>query len=204
MKQTDAVWRTLADHALAGQREWGSAADLAWKAGVGEKITYKALAKPIEIGAVTRHRRPLGGFSVTDPERVLALFAASRTLRDARQTTLDAAQALSATLTDYALGGTRAAVHHLGGRNTVADHATALIYAPIDTDVAGLPDGEGALIMTIDVTTLRSWDDGYTSPAQTYADLFAQAGWQASEFRRTLWRTWFSTDDWSRAENTDA
>lgn len=203
MKQTDAVWRTLADHALAGQREWTSAADLAWKAGVGEKLTYKALAKPIEIGAVTRHRPPVGGFSVTDPERVLTLFAVSRSLREAQRTTLSAAQDLTDTVTDYAIGGTRAAVHHLGGRNTVADHAPAIVYLPTDTDLTTLPAGEGALVVTVDPIVLRAWVDGYASPAQTYADLFAQAGWQASEFRRALWRSWFATDDWSRAEGAN-
>jgi hypothetical protein len=204
VKQTDAVWRTLADAALAGQREWSSAADLAWKAGVGEKLAYKALTKPTEIGAVTRHRPPVGGFSTTDPERVLTLLAANRTLRGARHTTLDAAQQLATTLADYAIGGTRAAVHHLGGRNTVADHAAAILYTPSDTDTSALPEGEGALVFTVDEATLRGWDDGYTSPAQTYADLFAQSGWQASEFRRQLWRTWFGTDDWSRAEERSA
>lgn len=203
MKQTDAVWRTLVDNALADRREWTSAAELAWRAGVGEKLTYKALVKPIEIGAVIRHRPPAGGFSVTDPERVLALFAASRTLRDARRTTLEAAQRLTDSIAEYAISGTRAAVHHLGGRNTIADHAPAIIYTPLETELSELPDGSGALVFTIEAATLREWEAGYASPAQTYADLFAQAGWQASEFRRALWRRWFSTDDWSRAEESD-
>jgi hypothetical protein len=203
MKHTNAVWRTLVDHALAGRREWSSAAELAWEAGVGQHLTYKALSKPSEIGAVTRHRPPIGGFSVTDPERVLMLFAASRTLREARMTTLEAAQQLTENLAEYGIGGTRAAVHHLGGRNTIADHAPAIVYAPVGTDVALLPEGQGALVVSIDATTLRGWSDGYTSPAQTYADLFAQAGWQASEFRRALWRKWFDTDDWSQAESVD-
>lgn len=203
MKHTDAVWRTLVDNALAGRREWSSAAELAWEAGVGQQLAYKALTKPSEIGAVTRHRPPAGGFSVTDPERVLMLFSASRTLREARMTTLEAAQQLTEDLAEYGIGGTRAAVHHLGGQNTIADHAPAIVYAPTGTDVAGLPEGKGALVVSIDSATLRGWSDGYASPAQTYADLFAQAGWQASEFRRALWRMWFSTDDWSRAEVVD-
>ena len=36
--------------------------------------------------------------------------------------------------------------------------------------------------------------------AQTYADLFAQPGWQASEFRRALWRKHFDVDDWSQRD----
>ncbi len=203
MKQTDAVWRTLVDHALDGHREWPSTAELAWEAGVGQQLAYKALTKPIEIGAVTRHRPPAGGFSVTDPERVLTLFAVSRSLRGATVTTLDAAQKLTVDAAAYAVGGTRAAVHHLDGRNTIADHGSAIVYVPTGSDLTHLPDGDSALVFTIDTSTLETWGDGYTSRAQTYADLFAQAGWQASEFRRALWRRWFSTDDWSRAEVAD-
>lgn len=203
MKQIDAVWRTLVDHALNGRREWPSTADLAWQARVGQQLAYKALTKPIEIGAVTRHRPPAGGFSVTDPERVLTLFAVSRTLRGATTTTVEAAHQLTARVAEYAVGGTRAAVHHLDGRNTIADHGSAIVYVPTGTDLAHLADGDGALVFTIDSATLEAWGDGYTSRAQTYADLFAQAGWQASEFRRALWRRWFSVDDWSQSESVN-
>src|SRR5680860_1681577 len=68
MRDIDAVWRTLADQALAGRRDWQNAADLAHEAGVGEKLNYKALAKPVSIGAVTRYSG--GGFSAVDPEPV--------------------------------------------------------------------------------------------------------------------------------------
>ncbi|MGV3733725.1 MAG: hypothetical protein ACO1N6_10045 [Microcella sp.] len=200
MKQTDAVWRTLVDHALDGRREWPSTAELAWHAGVGQQLAYKALARPIEIGAVTRHRPPAGGFSVTDTERVLTLFAVSRTLREATATTLEAAHELTERVAHYAVGGTRAAVHHLDKRNTIADHGAAILYVPTGSDLTHLPDGDSALVSTIDIPTLEVWGDGYTSRAQTYADLFAQPGWQASEFRRALWRRWFSVDDWSRGE----
>ncbi len=203
MKQTDAVWRTLADHALHGRREWPSTAELAWEAGVGQQLAYKALSKPVEIGAVTRHRPPTGGFSVTDPERVLTLFAVSRSLRGATSTTLDAAHQLTERVAEYAVGGTRAAVHHLDGRNTIADHGSAMLYVPTGNDLTQLPNGDSALVFTIDTATLETWGDGYTSRAQTYADLFAQAGWQASEFRRALWRRWFSVDDWASRESAD-
>jgi hypothetical protein len=75
-------------------------------------------------------------------------------------------------------------VRYLGGRNTVADHGPAIPYVPATVQVAGLPGGDEALVLTADLRTLDLWRDGYTSPAQTYADLFAQPGWQASEFRR--------------------
>ena len=198
MRATDAVWRTLADHALRGERHWKNTPDLAWAAGVGDKLAYKALQRPTGIGAVTRH--PAGGFSVTDPERLLTLFAAARSLTDARTTTLEAAQETLLHAPVYALGGTRAAAHHLGGRNTIAAHAPAIIYVPATVPLAALPPGHGALVFTANDHALTTWADGYTSPAQTYADLFAQAGWQASEFRRALWHAWFSVDDWARAE----
>jgi len=198
MRETDAVWRTLADAALAGRREWRNTGDLAWGAGVGEKLAYKALARPVAIGAVTRH--PGGGFSTTDPERITMLLAAARSLREAHRTRLEAAQDLVAQAPEYALGGTRAAAHHLGGRNATADHAPAIVYVPSGIDINALPRGEDALVFTASSHTLSTWSDGFTSPAQTYADLFAQPGWQASEFRRALWRKWFTVDDWSRAE----
>ena len=97
MRDTDAVWRTLADAALVGQRVWKNTGDLAWAAAVGEKNAYKALRKPIEIGAVTRHPAPAGGFSVTDPERVLTLFAAARSLGSAHRTRFEEAQQLAST-----------------------------------------------------------------------------------------------------------
>lgn len=198
MRETDAVWRTLADAALAGRREWRNTGDLAWEAGVGEKITYKALTRPVSIGAVARH--PGGGFSVTDPERITTLLAAARSLQTAHHTTFVAAKELVAHAPEYAISGTRAAAHHLGGRKVIADHAAAIMYVPSNVDISALPRGDGALVFTAEPHTLSTWRDGFTSRAQTYADLFAQPGWQASEFRRALWRAWFAVDDWARAE----
>ena len=198
MQATDLVLRTLADSGLDGQRSWKNVGDLAHAAGVGEKLAYKVLTRPVSIGAVVRH--PGGGFSVTDPERVLMLFSARRSLAGARRTTYEAAQTLIAGLDVYALGGTRAAAHHLGDGVMIADHAEAIVYVPEHTDLSFLSKGEGALVTTADAKSFRSWEDGYTSKAQTYADLFAQPGWQASEFRRALWREWFTVDDWSKAE----
>lgn len=202
MRETDAVWRTLADAALAGRRTWRNTGDLAWEAGVGEKLAYKALTRPVSIGAVTRH--PGGGFGTTDPERVVMLLAAARSLQDAVRTPFGAAQDLIRQASEYAIGGTRAAAHYLGGQNTVADHAPAIVYVPSTTALDVLPAGDGALVIATDSRLLAAWHNGFTSPAQTYADLFAQPGWQASEFRRALWRKWFAVDDWARAEAPDA
>lgn len=198
MQATDLVYRTLVDAALDKQRSWKNVGDLAWAAGVGEKLAYKALGRPTSIGAVTRHSG--SGFSVTDPERVLMLLATRRSLKAAKATTFYAAQSILADVSAYAIGGTRAAARHLGGTNTVADHAPALLYVQDDTELERLPAGGGALVLTIDARSLQAWTDGYSSRAQTYADLFAQPGWQASEFRRALWREWFAVDDWARAE----
>lgn len=200
MRATDAVWRTLADSALRGDREWKNTGDLAWRAGVGEKLAYKALLRPVEIGAVTRH--PGGGFSVTDPERVIMMLAAARSLRGARPTLFSATQDLLNLAPEYAIGGSRAASHHLGDRK-IADHAPAIVYVSNGLELGELPHGAEALVLHIDAHTLATWSDGFTSPAQTYADLFAQPGWQASEFRRELWRQWFAIDDWARAEHRD-
>lgn len=202
MKETDIVLRTLVDAALSGRRSWKNVADLAWEAHVGDKIAYKTLGRATSIGAIAKH--PGGGFSVTDPERILAILSARRTLSPVRRTSFDAAQSLLQELQAYAIGGTRAAVHHLGGPNRIADHAPAIVYVPEDTVLDGLPEGDDALIMVADSRALQSWTGGYTSKAQTYADLFAQPGWQASEFRRALWRDWFAIDDWTRAEMTIA
>jgi hypothetical protein len=202
MRATDAVWRTLADAALSGRREWKNTGDLAWEAGVGEKLAYKAMLRPAAIGAVTRY--PGGGFSVTDPERIVTLLAAARSLAGAQRTTFAAAQSLLAVAPEYAIGGTRAAAHHLGGRNVIADHGPAILYVPAAFNLGDLPPGEKALIFGTDRHMLSAWQDGFTSPAQTYADLFAQPGWRSSEFRRALWRAWFSVDDWARAEQPGA
>lgn len=201
MQETDVALRTLVDRALAGFRSWRSAAPLAHEAGVGDKITYKLLARVASIGAITRHRG--GGFSVTDTERLTMILAARRTLKPARHTTLEAAQALAGTVAQYAIGGTRAAAHHLGGPNTVATHGAAILYVPEGVDLDDLPAGDTALVMAAGARDLRCWADGFTSPAQTYADLFAQPGWQASEFRRALWKKWFAIDDWARAETAE-
>lgn len=202
MKETDAVIRAAVDAALDGRRSWENVSALASEAGTGDPITYKAIEKAVDIGAITRRRG--GGFSVTDPERLMMIFSARRSLEPARRTTLAAAEELLGTVEQYAIGGTRAAAHHLGGPNTIADYGPAIIYVRQDTHLEDLPDGDGVLVLVADDRSLRAWKDGYTSPAQTYADLFAQPGWQASEFRRALWRHWFTIDDWTRVQELGA
>jgi len=50
-------------------------------------------------------------------------------------------------------------------------------------------------VVRMDARAQRDWTDGFTSLAQTYADLFASPGWQAEPFRRALWAQLFSAPD---------
>ncbi|MDP3972449.1 MAG: hypothetical protein Q8P61_06035 [Candidatus Nanopelagicales bacterium] len=200
MKIVDLVRRTLADAALVGNRRWASQGDIAFAARCSVAAVYQATRHLSEIGAI--HKYGQGGLSVTDPERVVTTLAASRTLRRdvLASTSLDGAQHLISTCDAYALGGTDAALHHLGGPNTVADKGQRLIYVPPGTGLDELPDGSDVLVLPLDAPAARDWKDGFSSPAQTFADLFALPGWQATEFRRALWRKLFAVDDWSNAE----
>lgn len=200
MKVVEIVRRTLADAALLGERRWASLGDIAFAARCSTAAVYQATRHLTEIGAIKKYGR--GGLSVTDPERLVMTLAAGRTLqRDLlASTTLDGAQNLISACDRYALGGADAAVHHLGGPNTVADKGRRLIYVPSGTSIGGLPQGPDVLILPLDAPAERDWTAGYSSAAQTYADLFAQPGWQATEFRRALWRKLFAMDDWSAAE----
>lgn len=199
MKVVDIVRRTIADAALRGERRWASQADIAFAARCSVAAVYQATRHLSEIGAI--HKYGGGGLSVTDPERIVTALAASRTLRRDLlvSTTLDGAQHMIGTCGVYALGGTDAAVNHLGGPNTIADKGQRLLYVPPDTRIDDVPAGEDVLVLPLDAPAARDWTDGYSSVAQTYADLFAQPGWQATEFRRALWRKLFEVDDWSAA-----
>ncbi|WP_308465614.1 hypothetical protein [Rathayibacter soli] len=200
MKVNEIVRRTLADAALRGDRRWANLADIAHASKCSVASAHVATRHLVQIGAMQTYGR--GGLSVLDPERVTTVLAVERNLRrDTLTTTTRAgAEALIAGLEIYALGGTTAAVHYLGGRNTVADLGQRLVYAPAEEDLSELPTGDDVRVVSMDAVARSDWRDGYSSLAQTYADLFAQPGWQASEFRRALWRKLFDIDDWSRAE----
>ena len=200
MKTNELVWRTLADAALAGRREWPDLSTLAAAVDAPVSSTHQALGRLVDIGAVQTRRR--GGIVVVSPDRVLLTFAANRSLiRDTiAMTTLNAAQSLTNEHPSaVAFGGTDAAVHWLGGVNTIADKGVRLIYA--DTDVAqGLAAGDEVRVVSRDRVAARAWRDGFSSVAQTYADLFAMPGWQASEFRVTLHSRLFDRADWEQPE----
>ncbi len=199
MKNVEIVWRTLADAALDGQRDWNSIGDLADAASVAPSTTHQALGRLVDIGAV--HPNSRRGYTVVSPEKLLEAFAAHRNLRADTMvsTTLSAAQGfLDDAEVDYALSGSSAAVHYLGGRNTVSDLGRRIVYTTRPLTQADFPQGDEVIILTEDPVAARTWKSGYASVAQTYADLWASPGWQAAEFTRALKSKLFADADWEQ------
>lgn len=199
MKNVEIVWRTLADAALDGQRDWGSIGEIADAASVAPSTTYQALGRLVDIGAVRANSRR--GCTVVSPEKLLEAFAAHRNLRADTMvsTTLPAAQAfLDDADVDYALSGSIAAVHYLGGRNRVADLGRRIVYTRRELTQDDFSEGDEAIILTQDPVAARTWRSGYASLAQTYADLWASPGWQAAEFTRALKTRLFADADWEQ------
>jgi len=199
MKNVDIVWRTLADAALNGLRDWNSIGDIADAASVAPSTTHQALGRLIDIGAL-RANSPRG-YTTVSPEKLLEALAAHRNLRADTMvsTTLRAAQEFLNDLdVDYALSGTSAAVHYLGGRNTVADLGRRIVYTTRALSQGDFPEGDEVIILTQDPVAARTWQAGYASLAQTYADLWASPGWQAAEFTRALKAKLFADADWEQ------
>jgi hypothetical protein len=199
MKNVEIVWRTLADAALDGQRDWNSIGDIANASSVAPSTTHQALGRLVDIGAVRPNSRR--GYTVVSPEKLLEAFAAHRNLRADTMvsTTLPAAQAfLDDVEVEYALSGSTAAVHYLGGRNTVADLGRRIVYTTRTLSQATFPSGGDVIILTEDPLAERTWKSGYASVAQTYADLWASPGWQAAEFTRALKAKLFTDADWEQ------
>ncbi|WP_104136618.1 hypothetical protein [Cryobacterium sp. Y62] len=191
------VWRTLADAALDDQRDWASIGAIADAAAVAPSTTHQALGRLLDIGAVRANSRR--GYTVVSPEKLLEAFAAHRNLRADTMvsTTLPATQNLLDEV-DYALSGSRAAVHYLGGRNTVADLGRRIVYTAQALAQADLPMGDEVIILSEDPVAARTWRSGYASLAQTYADLWASPGWQAAEFTGALKVKLFADADWEQ------
>ena len=199
MKKVEIVWRTLADAALEGQREWNSIGEIADAASVAPSTTHQALGRLLDIGAIRANSRR--GYTVVSPEKLLEAFAAHRNLRADTMvfTTLPAAQELldDAEL-NYALSGSSAAVHYLGGRNTISDLGRRIVYTTRSLSQADFPEGDEVILLAEDPLAARTWTSGYASLAQTYADLWASPGWQAAEFIRALKAKLFSDADWEQ------
>ena len=199
MKNVEIVWRTLADAALEGQRDWNSIGDIADAASVAPSTTHQALGRLVDIGAVRPNSRR--GYTVVSPEKLLESFAAHRNLRADTivSTTLPAAQELlDDDEVDYALSGSTAAVHYLGGRNTVSDLGRRIVYTTRPLSQSDFPEGDEVIILSEDPVAARTWKSGYASLAQTYADLWASPGWQAAEFTRALKAKLFAEADWEQ------
>jgi hypothetical protein len=199
MKNVEIVWRTLADAALDGQRDWNIVGDIADASSVAPSTTHQALGRLVDIGAVRPNSRH--GYTVVSPGKLLEAFAAHRNLRADTMvsTTVSAAQAfLHDVEVDYALSGSTAAVHYLGGRNTVSDLGRRIVYTTRTLSQADFPAGDEVIIVTEDPLAARTWKSGYASLAQTYADLWASPGWQAAEFTRALKAKLFTEADWEQ------
>lgn len=199
MKNVEIVWRTIADAALDGKREWNSIGDIADASSVAPSTTHQSLGRLLDIGAVRANARR--GYAVVSPEKLLEALAAQRNLKADTMvsTTLPAAQALlDDPEVDYAVSGSSAAVHYLGGRNTVADLGRRIVYTTRALTQADFPEGDDVIILTEDPVAARSWRSGYASLAQTYADLWASPGWQSAEFLRALKARLLADADWEQ------
>lgn len=216
MKKNELVWRELVDAAIARrERRWDNVDDLAFRAGVAPATASYALRRLIEIGAIQQHH---AGFTVVNPEKVLTLLCAARSIMsDAlavvtmRDQDLDS---LHSWLGNGLInGGSTAAVELLGGVNTVSDYSEWILYVR-DDEAAGIltemldqtdvrrhtgygRDRGNVTFLPADSRAARNWRR-HTSFAQTYADLFATPGWQASEFRLALREKYLSKRDWDQ------
>lgn len=194
MKSNELVWRTLADAALKGSRRWANLADLAFQSGVPVTTAHLATKKLSDIGAISRYGG--GGFSVVSPDKLLTLLSGWRNLENdtIATTTMEAFDRITRKhkLT-FAFGGPTAAVHHLGGQNKVSDFSKTLAYVePKAVEEIEWPEGDELRVLGMDSRAAKTWE-GFSSLAQTYADLFASPGWQASEFRLALGDQFAST-----------
>jgi len=197
MKGNELVWRTLADHALQGERTWSNVGDLAYDAGVPSTTAYLALERLESNGSIDRYSR--GGLAVVSIDKVLTMLCAWRNLkRDTLATTTrDAIGPLLDTAHGpYALGGPDAANALLKGR-AVADFREHIVYMPASADLSKLPEGDEVRVLSMDKRAMKTWN-GYSSLAQTYADLFATPGWAASEFRMALRDSFIRDREWDQ------
>lgn len=197
MKGNELVWRTLADRALEGQRTWQNVADLAYEAGVPSTTAYLALERLESNGTVDRYSR--GGLAVVSIDKMLTMLCAWRNLeRDtlAWTTREGIGPVLDSKVGPYALGGADAANAILNGR-AVADFREHIVYVPTSVNLTDLPAGKEVRVLSMDKRAERTWN-GYSSLAQTYADLFATPGWQASEFRAALRHSFVREREWDQ------
>ena len=197
MKGNELVWRALADRALEGQRTWRNVADLAYEAGVPSTTAYLALERLESHGTIDRYSR--GGLAVVSIDKLLTMLCAWRNLeRDtlAWTTREGIGPVLDSKLGPYALGGADAANAILKGR-AVADFNEHIVYLPASVNLTSLPAGREVRVLSMDKRAAKTWS-GFSSLAQTYADLWASPGWQSAEFFHALKGTLFTAPDWEQ------
>lgn len=215
MKKTELVWRELVEAAIAGgRRRWANVDDIAFQAGVAPATANYALQRLVEIGAVRRHH---AGFTAVNPNKALTLLCAARSITNdtvhRAEMSEDEVASLLADLGGRAVvGGAAAAVELLGGTNTVADISDRLVYLrdpgalewmrenvphELASGRPGTVGGESVRFLMADPRAARWWGR-HTPFAQTYADLFATPGWQASEFRLALDDRFLRHRDWDQ------
>lgn len=198
MKSNELVWRTLLDGAIQGKMHWSGLADVAFMSSVPTSTTHLATKKLSDIGAI----RPLrgGGISVVNPDKIATVLCAWRNLQKDTiiWTTRKAFSAEIKSGLHHALGGPDAAIHWLGGENKVANFSKSMAYvSPEHAREVNWPEGDEVLILEMDARAELDWD-GYSTIAQTYADLFATPGWQASEFRLALKDRYLRERNWEQ------
>lgn len=125
-----------------------------------------------------------------------------RNLKIVWRTLADAQKLLDDDEVDYAVSGSTAAVHYLGGRNTVADLGRRIIYPTRRLSHSDFPAGDEVIIPAGDPLAAGTWKSGYARLAPIYADLRASPGWQAAEFTRALKAKLFAEAD--REQRTSA
>jgi hypothetical protein len=189
LSKTQQVWRHLAWGAIEqGQRRWPSVTELATDLGMGVSTVHKALAHPVEIGAV--EVRSAGGVRVVDPGRLLIQWAGHRRLeRDVieRYEASGSAPIVERSITSptAVLGGFGAVVAHLRG-NVIADYETVLVYGDPALDPSPrLEDPDPSRTTEVIVARPDPLLGRYgrvTPLVQAWVDLFCLPGWQAARF----------------------
>ena len=186
MSTTQVVWREMLAASHFGRRRWPSVSRLAADLGVPVSTTHRALAHPVEVGAV--EVSPMEGLVLLDPYRLLLLFAAQRHLqrdivgRVRLAAPIAGVEAAINAQPGCVLGGFSAAVAHAGG-NRIADYQAVVVYGAPGLEGFEPATAEGGIEVLIaegDPWVGRHGE--VTTYAQAWADLFCLPGWQAARF----------------------
>jgi hypothetical protein len=198
LSKTEVVWRHLLAATEDGVRRHPSISALAADLGLGVSTVHKALAGPVDVGAVIV--RSSGGVRVIDPFKIAVLWAGKRRFDADVVDLYDSAVAASEIeqrigVAGVVLGGHGAVVARLG-RNRIADYDTVIAYAEPERVRRRVPvHDEG--ITRVFVLEPDPWLARYgrvTPLHQAWVDLFTRPGWQAARFVEALTAHWVTTD----------